>query len=351
MTRYFQILGISPGASVAEIKKAYRQKARQYHPDVSKEPDAEEKFIEVNEAYEYLLNRKSGKVFSEQEQTYHKPQQPRKTYQQWAEEEGAKARERARRHAQMKYRTFKNTSYYKNELALEIIGDNLGFYFLLAICVVSPIISISRDSLIGFWLTLVFGLAGIPVWSNALKPESNIRLSLLWSSIIGLLATRTFLILVFAALNLFLYMKVVMHTLIPLSLSFGLLLASIFGGFALVKFYDRIPQNPYTRSLYAYGIVPGLLNLVFVLNFLFSSGPVTETYRYRLITTKTYWGHSNTPSFDETPLLNLEGEAYADYLGIRLLWTGKSLRFGRQVSYHFEEGLFGWRVLKGYEVL
>ncbi len=350
MTRYFQILGISPGASVAEIKKAYRKKARQYHPDVSKEPDAEEKFIEVNEAYEYLLNRKSGKVYSEKRQAYRQPQQPKKTYREWQEEEREKARERARRHAQMKYRAFKNTSYYKNELALEIIGDNLGFYFLLAACIVPPILSLGRDNYIGFWFTLVFGLAGIQVWSNALKPESNIRLSLLWSSIIRLLRTKTFFILAFAALNLFLYMKVVMHTLIPLSFSFGLLLASIFGGFLLVKFYDRIPQNAYTRSLYAYGIVPGILNLVFLVNFLFSTGPVTETYRYRLLTTKTYWRNNKTPSIDQSPVLYLENDAYADYLGIRLLWKGESLRYAHKVSYHFEEGLFGMRVMKRYAI-
>ena len=51
---YYQVLGISKGASDDEIKKAYRKLAKQYHPDVNKEPGAEEKFKEVNEAYEVL---------------------------------------------------------------------------------------------------------------------------------------------------------------------------------------------------------------------------------------------------------------------------------------------------------
>lgn len=51
---YYQILGISRDADQAEVKKAYRKLARKYHPDVSKEADAEEKFKEVNEAYEAL---------------------------------------------------------------------------------------------------------------------------------------------------------------------------------------------------------------------------------------------------------------------------------------------------------
>jgi curved DNA-binding protein len=51
---YYEILGIEPGAGDAEIKTAYRRLARKYHPDVSKEKGAEEKFKAVNEAYEAL---------------------------------------------------------------------------------------------------------------------------------------------------------------------------------------------------------------------------------------------------------------------------------------------------------
>ncbi|NLY91286.1 MAG: molecular chaperone DnaJ [Firmicutes bacterium] len=52
---YYEVLGVSKGASEEEIKKAYRRLARQYHPDVNKEdPNAEEKFKEINEAYEVL---------------------------------------------------------------------------------------------------------------------------------------------------------------------------------------------------------------------------------------------------------------------------------------------------------
>src|SRR5271166_5687135 len=51
---YYAILGVDRGASPDDIKKAYRKLARKYHPDVSKEPNAEEKFKEMAEAYETL---------------------------------------------------------------------------------------------------------------------------------------------------------------------------------------------------------------------------------------------------------------------------------------------------------
>jgi curved DNA-binding protein len=51
---YYETLGLAPGASDAEIKTAYRRLARKFHPDVSKETGAEERFKAVNEAYEAL---------------------------------------------------------------------------------------------------------------------------------------------------------------------------------------------------------------------------------------------------------------------------------------------------------
>src|ERR1700682_5366923 len=62
---YYAILGVERGAGDDEIKKAYRKLARKYHPDVSKEPNAEERFKEVSEAYETLRDAEKRAAYDQ----------------------------------------------------------------------------------------------------------------------------------------------------------------------------------------------------------------------------------------------------------------------------------------------
>src|SRR5438132_14343899 len=60
---YYKILGVARGAGDDEIKKAYRKLARKYHPDVSKESNAKEKFQDVSEAYETLKDKEKRAAY------------------------------------------------------------------------------------------------------------------------------------------------------------------------------------------------------------------------------------------------------------------------------------------------
>lgn len=62
---YYEVLGVQRNASSEELKSAFRNLARKYHPDVNKEPDAEEKFKEINEAYAILSDPQKRQVYDQ----------------------------------------------------------------------------------------------------------------------------------------------------------------------------------------------------------------------------------------------------------------------------------------------
>jgi len=64
-TDYYKVLGVDRKADQAEIKKAYRQLARKVHPDVNKEPDAEQKFKLVSEAYQVLSDEQKRAIYDQ----------------------------------------------------------------------------------------------------------------------------------------------------------------------------------------------------------------------------------------------------------------------------------------------
>jgi len=100
LEEYFKILGLEKTASQEEIKKAYRFLAKKYHPDVSSEPDAGKKFIQITEAYEILTNQKvleTLKIIAENEE------ERKRSYEYFKK----RAREVAKQAAEMKYERLK----------------------------------------------------------------------------------------------------------------------------------------------------------------------------------------------------------------------------------------------------
>jgi curved DNA-binding protein len=72
---YYDTLGVTRGASAEEVKRAYRKLARKYHPDVSKERNAEAKFKDVQEAYEVLKDPEKRAAYDQLGRNYRSGQQ------------------------------------------------------------------------------------------------------------------------------------------------------------------------------------------------------------------------------------------------------------------------------------
>ncbi len=116
--KYYRILGLPENADLEQIKRAYRIKAKLYHPDISKVPNAHEKFIEVNEAYEFLINLKAQPSYFSREAMEQK-------YQEWVRNEREKARARAAYQAKKRYEQFKKSPLYRTSLRLSNIYDSI----------------------------------------------------------------------------------------------------------------------------------------------------------------------------------------------------------------------------------
>ncbi len=127
---YFKILGLEKGSTVDEIKKAYRKKARAFHPDLNHSPEAKEIFIKITEAYEFLITYRE-KITSDEE-AFNKAMEEWRIYRQ------NRSRYRANVYAKASYNSFKTTNFYKTTR----IFDGTTIIFSLAISVVVLIVTV-----------------------------------------------------------------------------------------------------------------------------------------------------------------------------------------------------------------
>jgi hypothetical protein len=102
---YFRILDLNTDASIADIKKAYRLKARMFHPDLNHSPDAKDKFILATEAYEFLIAN-INRIRNDDEAFAH-------AMDDWRKYRQDRSRQRANAYARASYIRFRNSKLYK----------------------------------------------------------------------------------------------------------------------------------------------------------------------------------------------------------------------------------------------
>ena len=157
---YYEILGIPSSSSIDEIKKAYRKKARLYHPDINPSPDAKDHFIAITEAYEFLITN-HDRIKSD-EQVYQEAMEDWRKYRQ------DRSRKRATVYARSSYTTFKNTKFYRTTRILD--GTTIVFSFVVSIIVLGytiygyffrlkhPIPGLEKPSLFAFVMLLILSM-------------------------------------------------------------------------------------------------------------------------------------------------------------------------------------------------
>ena len=160
ITDYYKILDLPINSTIDEIKKAYRKKARLYHPDINPAPDAKDHFIIITEAYEFLIANHE-KIQSD-DQAYEKAMEDWRKYRQ------DRSRKRATVYARSSYETFKNTKFYKTTRIFD--GTSIIFSFAVSIMVLiytiygynfrlkHPIPGMEKPSVFAFVMLLFLGI-------------------------------------------------------------------------------------------------------------------------------------------------------------------------------------------------
>lgn len=164
---YYKILDVDKNATLHDLKKAYRERAKLLHPDINKSPDAQEKFILLNEAYEYLQKVKTGKIFDQKAQTYTKTTSPGKSYEEWGQAEREKARARAQQHARMQYEEFIKTKYYKTTVVINLISNIIYYLIVIFILIGGPVLGYIARGKFGLTLGFIVIFMTVHYWAPA----------------------------------------------------------------------------------------------------------------------------------------------------------------------------------------
>jgi hypothetical protein len=319
ISTYYRLLNLPETATLAQVKKAYRTKALQLHPDRNTSATAHQDFIALTEAYEYLCAYLSSDEI--------KPQ--------WQPEETEQVRQRAEEYAGMTFDDFAESDYYKTSAATATVLDHLFFFISLFFVIGVPIIGyvIAKGS--GVAASLFIVVLSARGWGPILtinRPEINLPEA--GRAFLILAQQQAFINGVSALANLFIFFLVTLNTQIPSWDLTGWFLILIMASGIISKFLlqkRKYFNSPTTNACATVSIV----NLFFLLNFAFAHNPKQETYPYETEGRQAF--------------IDLPENRYAAYPWFRSFFDYDAMKGTTTITYTFEDGAFGLRVLKEYK--
>lgn len=125
MKNYYKILGIEKSATTDEVKKAFRKLATEFHPDINKASNAKDKFIEIYEAYEILVDASKREKYDDLFFGYSQEREQEETH---FKSETKKARQNGRKYSNWGFLEF-STEFLANislEFGMEVVFEGVG---------------------------------------------------------------------------------------------------------------------------------------------------------------------------------------------------------------------------------
>lgn len=339
LERYYKVLGISPEASLKEIKRAFRSKAKILHPDHNDSPTAHEDFLQLNKAFEIILEFRNVIQNSAQNENH--------TDSNWEAHLEEKIRQRLKEKAKNSYRPYTETKDFMLDLSIESIFTHLIFLLSVFNVIILPILLIYKYGSTGLIMSVVANLLMLLFTMSASRNLHKLDFRDFGRSLLYLLRSKLGISILSLSFSVMVFISIGLHTLITLPsllyvyLGTSMLTATIQFG---TSYWKHIKTNYFDVYLLSICIVPAAISLLLLLNFLFSDTPRNETYSY--VAEKHVSDEGKGKTLRNSGIIRLKNDAYKEYIGIRSFSGNPNLRNEGTITYTIEEGLIGIRVVK-----
>lgn len=338
---YYGLLGISEQASVDEIKKAFRAKAKQYHPDVNSSPDAKQQFIQIHEAYELLLHHKTHLSYNAVKEKY----QRSKTSE---DDISRAAKTRAESFANNSYNTYKKTEYYSKSKLVKEATYFVELMFYLVLIIVFPIIlSFFIGGKYAFFAAIGLIFITMPDWIRMLASAPAISWSGIKEGLSLIHWPQVTIHWILFPVSLIIYFTIGFQTFITLDDILIIYSISYVFSVLLLLFVKKYSVTKSIFSSLSFALV--LLNALLFLNYFISYGSHSETYSYASTSVKTSsrYGKVRYSQGSMIRLLNSQGfDTYDEYMSIRFFWIYDDIPndYFNKITYTTKEGLFNYKI-------